>query len=143
MESKSSRIGVAIIILLIGLATLIKVFASWQSFRSISNFAEANPQGGILNWDLPGHLWSTIILVSLLVSIITIQRGSPKTKKVLIPLAVIIAIAAPFAFIYYGDNLKYRAASIIQKQGMKLCEEKTVGHGKYTRKTLEFRPSCG
>lgn len=142
MESKSSRIGVAIITLLIGLATLIKAFASRECFRSISNFAEANPQGGILNWDLPGHLLSTLILVCLLVSLITIQRGSQKTKKVVIPVVLIIALAAPFAIIYYGDELKNRVTSIIQEQGMQLCQEGVVGRGKYSRQTLEFKPIC-
>lgn len=142
MESKSSRIGVAIIILLIGLATFIKVFASWQSFRSISNFAEANPRGGILNWDLPGHLWSTVILVCLLIAVIVIQGSSQKTKKALIPLTLIIAIAAPSVLIYFGDDLKYEATYLIQKQGMQLCEEGVVGRGKYSQQTLEFKPTC-
>lgn len=142
MESKSSRIGVAIIILLIGLATLIKVFASWQSFRSISNFAEANPRGGILNWDLPGHLWSTVILVCLLIAVIVIQGSSQKTKKALIPLTLIIAIAAPSVLIYFGDDLKYEAIYLIQKQEMQLCEEGVVGRGKYSQQTLEFKPTC-
>lgn len=142
LESKSSRLGVKIIILLIGIAVFIKTLASLESLRSIYSFAGVNPEGGILIWDLPGHLWSTVVLICLLIAVIVIHGRSRKIKKVSIPLVLVIAIAAPTALIYYGDDLKYRATNIIQDQGMQLCKEEVVGRGKYSRQTLEFKPIC-
>jgi len=142
LESKPSRLGVKIIILLIGIAAFIKTLASLESLRSIYSFAGVNPEGGILIWDLPGHLWSTVVLVCLLIAVSVIQGGSQKTKKALIPLTLIIAIAAPSVLIYFGDDLKYEATYLIQKQGMQLCEEGVVGRGKYSQQTLEFKPTC-
>lgn len=139
---KPSRVGFGIVILFIGAAIFVKMLAIINSLDNINSFAQENTQGGKLIWELTGHLWSTFILTCLLIALIVIQYQSSISQKRLLPVLLLMAIAAPATMIYFDNDIKDGAKVTIQKQGMELCAEGVIGRGKFSQAYLEFKPHC-